>query len=423
MEFRIRKAVLKDSIAKATNVTSRKVRSEFELGDRIKLSLTETALTLTASNGHLDFKTVIEKNDDNGLDVKAAGECIIEATFANSVINAIGGQASLDCFVDMRMKDGVVEVKDGSANKARWAKLQTVAEARDVVINMPKKCDLKHTFETIEFVQCLSDVSKYAASNGYSTKIKFQMICLHFLSDRIRFVCGTGKIFAICSLKNQSIDGVGSEGKKFLIPAEQSEIITKAIIDSNKVVCSFVGQSCYIDADGIQMHLYGIPETDYINYEKHAFRADEAVLIADCESMEYAKGCQLISAVKDKDIEKETFYSCDFTINAKNNSMLMSVDERKSKASYDFDVTCYAVKDSEDEYKSHYSFKFLDIVSKAGNKSHVRFYAIDPFGTIIVEPVDIGEAKDERGIPVKVDNSNRDMFFFFGAVKEKDNNG
>lgn len=421
MEFRIRKAVLKDSIAKACNVASRKVKSEFDLGDRIKLNLTETSLTLTSSNGHLDFKAVIEKNDDNGLEVKSVGECIIEATFANSVINAIGGQASLDCIVDMRMQDGVVEVKDGSAAKARWAKLQTVADAREVTINMPKKCDLKHTFDTIDFVQCLSDVSKYAASNGYSTKIKFQMVCMHFMQDRIRFVCGTGKIFAVCSLKNQSIPDVGAEGKKFLVPAEQAEIITKSIIDSNKVTCTFVGQSCYIEADGIQMHLYGIPETDYINYEKHAFRTEEAVLIADCESMEYVKGTQLIGSVKDKDIEKETFYSCDFVLNAKENSMYMAVDERKSKASYEFDVTCYNIK--EGEYKSHYSFKFLDIVSKACTRSHVRFYAIDPAGTIIVEPVDIGEAKDERGVPVSVENSNRDMFFFFGAVKEKDGNG
>ena len=70
------------------------------------------------------------------------------------------------------------------------------------------------------------------------------------------------------------------------------------------------------------------------------------------------------------------------------------------------------------EFKSCYAYKFLNEMCNASELSYLRFYLIESADTVIVEPLELTDKRDDKGLFVPVDNEFKLSFFFAAAVDE-----
>lgn len=423
MKFRMSKSVLAKAVQRASAVTTKGVKSDYEYAFRIAMDVKDDEIEFSSTNGHLQFTWSVDKKKDDNLEISEKGRYVVEADVVNKVVSALGG--SSDILIDVYYDNSKVYFKDASSNRKRLASIATISEFDTFSIATPRKSMVSHEFPVADFTYAISRVSPHVSPAGY--RVQYAQICLDFIKDdegdKIRYVCGDGTRFAVMTFPQTTPLDI-PESKQMVMPAEQAEIICKAVgKDATTLKMVYKDEhTCYLSTDdGAEMLLKGIPDVKYIAYEKHAFRFDDAKTIVDMEADEYIKACKVIGAVRDKEVEKQTFHSSLFT--AENDEVNFKVDEGKFRADYSCEASIFEVTDK--SFKSHYSYKFLDEVGRAMPKSYLRFYCVSEKGTIIVEPVNYkiendSIISDERGIPeIEAADGEPDIVFFFAAVKDK----
>ena len=424
MKFKVKKSSILTLIRKGKEVATKSPKAGLELGDRLSIAATDNKLSFASTNGHVDFNCDLVADTENALEIESNGDIIIESIVLNKAVSAIGGSSNIDTIIGFELDDQSLSMKAEGKRKKK-ATIQTLKLCRATNIKKPKKSILTHTFNVEDFSRAVRDVSPYATTRGY--KVRYQMICCHFLPNEIRFVCGNGNRFAVLCVPQDKPVNVDSAGLKILLPADQARIIDSVVSDASTVTLTFKNErECYIETDtGIEMCLRGIPDEKYIAYENHAFRHAEAKSIVDLKISDFLEGTELVGAMRDVELEKEgSFLSASF--NATDNCLRLKVDEdvghKRYRCTYECDAQYYKVdKDADDSFDAMYAYTIMNDVARSSKRAYVRFYCINAKGTSLADLVELTDAKDDNGIPiVKDDGANKSkLSFFFAAVKEE----
>lgn len=417
MHIKMDKAILKKAVERATLISSQGIREGLEYTNRFRIKSEANKVEFSTTNGHLDFRWVVDPIKDSSLEVISEGEAVIDSLTSMKIINSLGGKNK---DVQITIKSERDRIEYSSPKSKSSGSVPKLQQCKDVDISKPRHPILTHNFEANDFVHSLDVVVPYGDPS--SRKPRFQMILLHFCKEEgkseIRFVAGNGSFFAVYMTATTAFE----EELKVYIPIEQAKILIRIIDpDSKNVLISYKDlETCYIETDdGMEMMIRGIAKDPYILYNKHACRINEAKVIIDVSTEDWVNGCNLIGAVEDKEIIKEgSFHSSLFI--AESDELRLDVDERKFKAKYTCPANIYKI--TQNSFKSHYSFDFLSNISQGIQTEWIRFYGIDEDKIIIVEPFNYaGVEKDTRNIPVmKPIENEKKLLFFFSAVKGKE---
>jgi DNA polymerase III sliding clamp (beta) subunit (PCNA family) len=400
---------------KLCEVATKGVKSDFQLAGRITIEVLSDKLVLWSTNGHLDARYTISDVSDC-----EPGIITVDAVIGRDVIR-VASQEGKDIL--MSVDKDVLHLKAGR----KKFKISTLPknhvgdDAPDPIkIVIPAKTPkngLKYTFPQSMLSDGISTVARYKAPLKYKTE--YLQICMHFLEDKVRFVCGDGMRFAVYA-RNHEKNGITGDGGKWLLPSDQAMIIA-AIIDEEVSLTYSDAKTCYIQCGKLDMLLKGIPEIEYISYDVHAYRFEDAVALVDINYDDMSAGMETVRVVRDKEMENEgDFHSC--TFDAAPNTINFAVNEGRYQADFDADISFTKIK--VDKFKSIYSYAFLNEVTHAITCEALRFYCIEEGGIMLAEPF-VKDA-DSKGDGVRAgisQNANAPtgeplLIFFFAAATE-----
>lgn len=424
VKFTITKSYLVDAFSKMADVGTKGIKAEYEKAYRITMKVEDKKVVFCSSNGFLDARWEVTTDTDSGLKCEESGEATVDVAVAHKIAEAIGG-SKRDNLISVFVKGDAspsLYMKDASSKAKKIANMETIPENHNSSIPKPRTSEFSYEFDAEEFIKGVNIISKYVARTNYMPR--YRMICLHFLKNETRFVCGDGSCFGILSftLDEENKDVQDDAGHKFLMPCDQAQIVAGLCGKAKHVQIAYKDRmTCYIkplngDDAALTLMLKGIPNDQYISYDKHAFNFDDAKTVVDLEKQDFLEGMQLIGAVKDKEkLNKEGFHACDFVI--KDSRAEFLVEDARFQADYDMDAMVHG----EQEYASCYAHDYLTHLAQCSDMPLVRFYCIDPQRTMIAEPADpTDNKKNDMGVPLNKEQNPRLSFFFAAALEEED---
>ena len=432
MKFKITKKLLEEALRKSCVVCTKGIKTEFTDAHKITIRAEKDKVLFLSTNGYLDVLTIYSKSQ-GGCEVENEGVASINASVGRNIAQAIGNDDDDEIELSIKTLSGSphLHLKNLTVKKKKVAKMQTEAQDLKFTIPKPKKGKnyLEHLFPRKLFCDSVNSLVKY--KSPFQFKPKYLMLCIHFLPDHIRFICGCGMRFGCLEYKNkETFEGLvdPEKGDKRLLPAEQASIIASVVGNEGDLGLHWNDyKTCLIDAGSTQLCLKGIPEEEYISYEIHAYRFKDAKAVVDIRRDKMAHLARLAGAVRDKDSESEgSFHTC--CLSVKESEISVEVDEGKYQMEAEEDIEFYKVSAS--EFKANYSHEFVSDSIEDTNYDTVRFYCIDPDGIVIVEPLilDVKDGtfvEDER-VPEahcprrKVeDDYAANMIFFFTAAGDE----
>lgn len=416
MKFELKKSYLKSLFDKVTEVSTKAIKADFDQASRACIVAENDKLTFTATNGHIDYRRVLTPTPENGLRVIETGKVVAQSAAALQVAKAIGGSNS-DAVIEVSVDSDSLVFRNTSAKLKEVASVETFQSCKSVDISKPKKPPHEVKFDVPSFAKWSKSVLPYTSKRGY--KIKYQMLCVHFVDGKVRLIAGDGSRFGICMTPTT---GTGDDAK-LILPEDQVSIILSVIAESETV--SFVWNdkvSCYIStSDGQEMFLRGIPDLDYIAYEMHAFKEDQARYVLDIPMEGFSSAVGLVGAVRDAELEKsgDFFHSAELNANCSTQVVTIKVTERR-KAEHEVQSNIYKLEaGADDNWMAAYAHMFLQESARMSS-DFIRFYYLAKNGIMIVRPVSVSEAKDEKGVPVANETADKsELRLFFASVKEK----
>lgn len=426
MKFKMKKEVLLQAIDRMKAIATRGIKPEFTAASRVTIEAFADKVSFITSNGHLDAKLEITDTMDNNVVGSSKGKTTVEVAILRDILANLGGKDSNSHVIALESTDSLLKMvdtnSDSKSKKKIEVEMQTFTEHHSVDVSRPT-AEFTHTFDISSFIQSVDSVVPFANPTAY--KLRYQMICLHFLENETRFVGGDGMRFAVLITQDKNKSITNADGQKYIIPQDQASIISYVLRGYKHVDLVFRdAQYCYIGAHGgIEMVLKGIPLEKYIAYEAHAFKTDKAQNICDVNRAELESGMRLLSSLRDKEMEKQVRGSClsvNFDLESRESEiqeLVLRVQDGKYRGKCEVDCNFYSLGDRK-TFKSKYGAKFLTETASAAETSTIRFYCIDEDGTLIAEPVELDDkAANSHGVPnIKLaDGSSRMVFFFASA--------
>lgn len=385
MKFAMKGISLLNAIDKVVCVATKGIKHEFEQAGRITMEAASDKLLLRASNGYLDIVKEITTTTEPTYTGSVPGTVTTDVAVLRRVVKA--ALANSDGAIQIELDGSALIIQNDSTKRKARAKIDVLPKHLDFKIKKAK--GFSYSFDTSMFREAISNATKYITKLDY--KIRYKMICMHFLQNEIRFISGCGCRFVISSYKldapNQDIQN--TDGIKHIIPADQANIIMSACGDVPKMTITYENEtSCFIDAlDGTLMHLTGIPNEPYVAYEKHAFGREPEVIATDDIAVEdFAPGAELLISVRDKSTETEGRFLSNSFIIKEDGIFHVSVDEGRLTCDYDTTARYQNIKNAP-VFKSQYAVDFFcDVATAAIGYDIVRFHCINERETLIAEP-------------------------------------
>lgn len=420
MKLKINKDKLLEALDKMCEVSTKGIQTEYSKGDLVTVNIEEKQIVFQSSNGHLDARWKLAEDTAK----EDTGSFTVKSTKIRQMVNKLPvAIPSAPLIID---EDGdMLRISDPS-RKRRLVKLQKVKEEHNRRFGKPKGGD-SHTFETDLLSRGIQKVTPFMSDLGY--KIKYLMLCLHFLKDETRFICGDGTVFAIFRFDDENPTINDAAGLKYIIPCNQSLIIKNLLGNTKKVTIGWGDPSskdykrkCYIQLDdGLELVLSGIPNEEYIAYDSHAFRTGDAKAIVDITVENFIKAVSVVGTCEDKERDKQgDFLSCDFE--AIGDEVGFTVNEGK----YQCDIVVkgdYYNLNGKSSFSSHYAHKSLAEIARASHHEYIRFFCIEEQGIVVAHTADLLDKKDERGVPLVKDEKTSLSFFFCAVDKSTEEDG
>lgn len=407
MKFTLRKDKFSDALSKMVKIGTRSVKSEFDMAGRVTIDASANKVVFYSSNGFLQGRYQLTEHDDPNLKGSTPGKVTVNVNVLRDVVSAIGGPRRKDATLGVEFDGKMLHIEEvGAKGKKSKAKLETQDSHHEIAFSEKPK-GFRYNFNTADFVNAITVVGRYQSTMSY--RLRYQMICLHFMPEHVRFICGDGMRFAILTQVHEGNDGAVTDeaGLKHIIPTDQANIIASVLSPDESISTAVVYESetaCYIlPQSGLSIYLNGIPAEPYIAYDKHAYRFDKAQDLLEVPTENLVEGMALVAAVEDREIAREgAFHSARFSA-GEGSPFRLLVDENRYQCDFSCDAEFKKLSDKA-YFESQYAARFLNDVAQAAyslNKSMVRFYCIDEKETIIATPTN---------------GDDKDLVFFFAAA-------
>lgn len=416
MKFQIKKKNLFDALQRMHSVATKGIRSEFNKAGQATIEASPGKISFVASNGNMDAHFEIKTSVDANVKEVEPGKVTINIGVAKGIVKAIGGRDSDDHVLSLELNGGVLFIQDTEVKKNKkisTAKMETINEHFN--LKFKKSAGFSYSFDSLMFKESVGCVGKYISPMTHD--VRFQMICLHFIDNQVRFVCGDGHRFAV--LSHPLPEGFETPDEaKYLVPVDQLQILSQVLEGSSMVTFTFENKSTYHVQlqNGMQLILKGIPDEKYIGYENHAFRHEEAQVAFDLNRKDLSDAMSLVQSVRDPEIEKQgNFLTVKLSV-AADTDISLRVDENKYQCDYSCPVSFYALGDLT-SLSSPYAAHHLSDVANSVESEYVRFYCLDEGKTVIAAMVDLhGTEKDDKGMPLLMPRENGGLLLFFANV-------
>lgn len=420
MKFTMKKQNLFDALRRMGCVATKGVRTDFDKAGQVTISAQSDKVTFLTTNGNLDAFWEVTSITDQSIQNTVSGKVTVDVSVASGIVKTLGGRDSEDHVIQVELDDQNLVLTDLDAKrnkKSSVAKMQVLSSHHDLKIKKPTS-GFSYTFDSEIFGRAVGLISRYASPVKF--RVEYQMICLHFLKDSVRMVCGDGMRFAVFSCEPEKNANIPKE-QKYLLPVDQAGIIVSLLDGSPKIEITFESPRLYHVQmqNGMQLVLKGIPDETYISYEKHAYRQDEAQNIFDLDRKELSDAVALARSVRDKESEDQGgFLSVRFDAQ-EDGSWKCEVVDNKYRCEYGCPANLYSVGERRN-FVSHYPAQYLGDLSSAQDSEVVRFFCLEENGTMIAAPVNLHSTnKDQSGAPSVIANPDgTNLSFFFAATTD-----
>lgn len=414
MKFSMKCGNLINALDRMNRIGTKGIKTDYELSGHVTMDVQDSKVLFKTSNGYLSGCLEVTRETDSALSITKTGKSTVDVAVFRNIAKVIGGE---DIVVNVEESDGLLHILHSEGRKKKKTKIEVHKNHHDFEIKKDPK-GFSYDFPVGILRQGFS-VGKYKSPMQH--RIEYHMICIHFMKEQIRFICGSGMIFCILSYiadGKQDVAGevlappsVDDNGKKCIIPADQADIITSVIgNDTSKLTITYDSYtSCFINShNGMLLHLKGMPNIEYIKYEEHAFGNSKAIeAVVEVQNSDFVDGINLVNSVRDKQAENEgMFHTAKFEA-AEGKDVKISVSEGR----YQCEFICPSnfKKLLAPEFSSEYAAAFLTHVAEAcGGKDIVRFNCSDRYGTITASPC------MEKG------TDNPSILFFFSCALERE---
>lgn len=436
MKFTVQKKLIDDALGRLYEVATKGLKAEFKMVHRITIKAKSDSIVMLASNGYTDAQCDIT---GDGYKMGVEGIVTLDATKARDIVRATGqsGDDELE-FEKIEKSDSTfLRVRNTSKHKSAkgkkftWARLPVLSQDHGFTISLPRK-SFKHTLKAETLSSAFNAVARYKSPMQYEPK--YLVLCIHFLPEETRFICGDGGLFAVLNSPNASTNSaVDEEGEQYVLPAEQSSIVAQIIEGKTDAAVYFKdAQSCCIEVDGLRLLVKGIPDVKYIAYQDHAYNFDKAKAVADIPREELQNALQLMGAVEDKSLREEgLFHSCGLTVGESGEGAFCVLDGSYQGETHLF-VNYYKVDGPAgvSEFESKYAHEVLQKAAYAGTGDVVRLFCIDPEGVAIAETINIDTDKSDEDDrvpgahcpkPIREDKDPTLILFFTSAYDAEEN--
>lgn len=412
MKFEVTKNYLLGALTHMNNVATKGVKNEFDMAGRITVNVLKDKIVFLTTNGHIYATMEITKDTDPNLSISDTGSATFSSQMVRSITAACGGRRR-DIVLQLSTANDKLTMGEIDSKRSSHVSMPLDAKDHDFKINKVKP-DFTYTFKSDVFVGGFKRVSKYHYPLTY--QIRYKMVCVDFYPEEIRFVAGDGSRFGVfVTIPDQKIN-VSEDGLKTLFPVDQFSILSPIISESENFEVSFKDNIPVLlkPSNGVEIELRGMPDTQFIAYEKQAFRMDEAKAIVDVAYDDLDTSAMTINSLQDKEKEVEEGEFLSFKFMAKDGADLkLSVPDKRY--SCELEKPCDFYKLSEDSFESEYAASVLhDLVDSAVDKGFFRFYCVDQDAVMIVESGELDdEVKDSNNMPALKRNPNERFIMFF----------
>lgn len=416
MKFELKKSVLASLFKKASTISTKAIKADYDLANRVSFIAEKDRLIVTATNGHLDYRAILTV-PESGLKIVDQGTVIVNSTAALPIATTIGGSnqdAVIEVYDEDKKGSKAIVFNNRSAKHKERASVETFQKGKDIEIHKPKNPMYSVELDLPDGIRWLKAVLPYAQKQGFFDKYK--VACIHSRKDKgLHFVAGEKARFAV--IKTPIACDIDA---KMVFPADQMQLVLKVMEGNQKMFLSWKDkQSCYIAGGYDELFCHGIPDVEYINYDIHAFREPEAKYVVDVAMSDLSQAVLLAGAVKDDEWEEMSggFHSATIEGSCKSQTGTFYVEERR-KSEYTMDMPSWKMNASDpDDFKGSYCHLYLVETAKLSCE-YMRLFFLDQI--VIARPVSLTEAKDGKGMPVIAETPDKSEFrIFFASTREK----
>ena len=422
MKLKIRKDRLLECVNKAFVVATRSPKADYDMIDKVTVTVGSDEVLFETSNGHLDMRCKVLKSDDaNIVDGTEEGQFTVKASkFREFVKNLPTDSLSSPLILE---EDGDMLKICDAARKSRKAKMSRDSRHFDFKIPSVPKSE-SFVLEQDFFSRALSKVAPFAA-DPTAYKVKYTLACMHFLKNETRFVCGNATVFSVFGIESVNDSVKDDEGVMKVLPCSQALIVRELTANANKITFAWDKKSekCHVCPDnGVEIFIKGIPTEAYPAYHNHAYRMGDAKAIVDVPVNELGQALGFVASCSDKD---KSLPSKELTLNfdASQENLKLIIDEGSYQS--EFDIRCDYFKvgsGGTDLFSSRYLLGWLSDIVSSSDSEYLRFYCLDEKGITIAQSADLLDKKDDDGLPIVKENDDKTKHsFFFTAVIVQDN--
>ncbi len=418
MKVQIQKKLLVDALEKMHDVSTKALIPDFNFSGRVTIEAQSSKVVFSSSNGCVTAKYEITDADDPNIKNADKGKVTVDAVKLRDSVRKIITEDSTSP-IELFDNGSTLLIKDATSKRKKLVRLPR--ENAHHKTSMIKKPDGDSSFvETDPFLRGISTVLPFQCRASY--KFAYQVVCFHWIGKELRIVCGDGGLFAIFTFPRDARDKSKREIKR-TIPGVQLSIISTLIQNSTNIELSWTDQAVLWikDDTGVELVARGLPSIDYIGYDKHAYRFDEAKAYIDVKISDLSEVSGLLNVLHDKEREEQgKCASCVLSAPIEDGLVHFEItkDQGKWQCEYEIPAVYHDLGD-QPSFKSLYAHLFFDSPAHAARHPYLRLYLIKETDTVNVRDVDLGEV-DKNGIPtIKEEPDNCELTFFFAAIKDE----
>lgn len=376
------------------------------------------SLCIIADGGHVNGINTID-SASNSIDYKCMQKGSVTIS-ANDLISALSSFVSNDV-VEIETKDAEngSEVIIRSCTDADEMQTLPILNTECVFNNTQQKKSIENSIKLNRnlFIQYANKVS-FAHGDQQQFKQFTYWIMRSFDNDSLRFVAGTGQIFAVVDLEGKNISSC-SKNISVLFPNVQTQTLLSVLGDakSDAIIIETHDNYIFVDAQNIKLKISNLdPSVKWPDENKFLQRNSKISFTTKVGNWKNAvKG---INATNNDDFRKQNkIHHCSLSIDLKKKVIQAKTTDSTLKSNRKIPIEDIGTDENINEMQIRcVSSYFNDIVNKASDNENLQFEMLDAANPIVVRYYADSVVGDYRNFKKDSDNGIAERYSVFFAI-------
>ena len=398
MDFSIRGKVARSVVSRIRRVATQGIASEFAQAGHITIRANDGRVSFLASNGIMVAAISVDHTSDPYLKGIRVGHATVSSADLVNVVHAVS-QGRDDHPVRFRVEGDRFHIGEHNSFSTLPRHIEWTA---------PACVGFRARIPAGEYCAGVHAVTNYAECK--ERKIRYQMICLHWVDGELRFVCGDGRRFGIYTSPSQEIDEA-----KYVLPVDQARIVASLINRADDLILVFpTAQECVITNDkDLHLLIRQIPSEPYIHYERRAYGTADASAILDIDMQALKQAIAHVSTTFSRELDDQGIvHAVQLTAESKRVELLVNQPECAGRCEISIQGDYYDFGGLPKIQHWLAVDHLADVAAAAGDVA--RFYFIPNSPVVIVDTVDLYTRTDDGPPDIAMEH----LRFFFALLVE-----